>query len=208
MLHEQESEHTVRGHMEAINYYRKMKDDGLIGLVGLSTHRVAGVRAAIRFGMDAVMAPLNVAGLGLSDGTRSDMETALREAKRAGLFTMTMKVLGGGHLLCRREKALQYVARLKFVDSVAVGMASHAEIEYNTALFNGKELPEWAVVESASAERRLMIEEGCTGCGRCAERCRQKAIYLANGIAAVNHELCVRCSYCAVACPEYCIKIV
>ena len=79
MLHEQESLYTLRGHEEALNYLQKQKALGHIGAVGVSTHFVACVQAAPRFPMIDVIHPLiNRAGIGIQDGTREDMEAAIR----------------------------------------------------------------------------------------------------------------------------------
>lgn len=45
MLHEQESVLTMTGHKEALDYYLKMKDKGIIRAVGISTHAIEPVRA-------------------------------------------------------------------------------------------------------------------------------------------------------------------
>ncbi|MDR1569864.1 MAG: aldo/keto reductase [Oscillospiraceae bacterium] len=208
LLHEQENELTLRGHKPALDYYRSLKSTGDISAVGISTHRVAGVKAAIKFQLDAVLAPLNIDGLGLTDGSRSDMENALRDAKNNNMFIMIMKVLGGGHSIARRDESLQYALSLDFVDAIAIGMASKAEIDYNVALFNGESPSPQAASDSASAPRILMIEEGCVGCGNCARRCGQHAIVMRDGLAVALPDRCVRCGYCAAVCPEYCIKIV
>jgi ferredoxin len=208
LLHEQESEHTVRGHWDALTAYRELKASGDLGAVGLSTHRIAGVKAAVRFGMDVVCAIINVDGLGLTDGSRLDMERALMDAREAGLFVIGMKILGGGHLIARRDEAVRYALGLDFLDAIAVGMASEAEIDYNCAMFAGQTPdPEAARISSAAA-RELMIEEGCVGCGRCAARCGQGAIVMEAGQARAVPELCVRCGYCAAACPYVLIKVV
>ena len=57
-------------------------------------------------------------------------------------------------------------------------------------------------------QRRVMVHDWCEGCGKCAARCRQKAIEVVNGRAVVDQEKCVYCGYCARACPQFCIKVV
>ncbi|MDR0396828.1 MAG: aldo/keto reductase [Oscillospiraceae bacterium] len=208
LMHEQESELTVLGHLSALQTYRELQSSGEIGSVGLSTHRVAGVRAAIKHNMDVVCAIINVDGLGLTDGALPDMERALRDAHDAGLFVIGMKILGGGHLISRRDESIRYALSLDFLDCIALGMSSIAEINYNASLFLGLRPDERAALESARAPRTLMIEEGCVGCGLCAERCGQRAIIMEAGQARAIPERCVRCGYCAAACPQVCIKIV
>ena len=48
LLHEQESEHTLKGHAEAIEYFLKKKKEGLIGALGISTHYTACVQAVLK----------------------------------------------------------------------------------------------------------------------------------------------------------------
>lgn len=42
MLHEQESEHTIRGHWPALEYLLKAREQGKVRAVGISTHYVQG----------------------------------------------------------------------------------------------------------------------------------------------------------------------
>jgi predicted aldo/keto reductase-like oxidoreductase len=212
LLHEQESEHTLRGHAGACAYFQNIKEQGHIGKFGISTHRIAGVRAAVRYrytyGIDAVMAPLNMLGMGLSDGALADMTDALREAKSAGLEVFLMKALAGGHLISRRDEALRFILAQDYADLCAVGMASAAEARYACAIFGGA-IPNAADARaSLTADRRLVIEEGCIGCGACAKRCGQGAIVMDAGLARAVPEKCVRCGYCAAVCPELVIKII
>lgn len=209
LLHEQESEHTLRGHASAYEYYLSLRERGVIGAVGVSTHRVAGAEAAAVWrGMDVVFPLLNIAGLGITDGTEQDMERAAAKAHANGRFVLAMKALGGGHLIASREEALRYVFELPFVDAVAVGMQSEAEIEFNLALAEGRTPPEDAAEASARAPRTLIVQPWCQGCGKCVKRCGQGALALDSGRAQVDLAKCVRCGYCAAACPEFCLKVI
>ena len=207
LLHEQESEHTLRGHAQALRFYQRMQRAGEIGAVGLSTHHVRAVYAAADAGLDVVFAIANLRGIGIVDGTRADMERALAHAHAKGLGVMAMKALGGGHLIEDREAALSYAMELPGMDVVALGMSSEAEIDYNVALFSGFKPPEAAARRSANAPRTLHIAEWCEGCGRCVARCGQGALSLKDGRAVARQEACVRCGYCAGVCPQFCIKV-
>ena len=59
-----------------------------------------------------------------------------------------------------------------------------------------------------AAARRLLVEDWCEGCGRCVQRCGQKALSLRDGRAVVEDARCVRCGYCAAVCPQFCLKVV
>jgi uncharacterized protein len=105
LMHEQESEHTLRGHREALDYYVTLKEQGVIKAIGLSTHRVAAVTASLRLPEIDLLFPIfNPQGLGIGDGTLTDMITALTAARRAGKAVVGMKALGGGHLLVPMKK--------------------------------------------------------------------------------------------------------
>ncbi len=208
LLHEQESEHTLRGHREALEALWEYKARGVIRAVGLSTHRVSGVEAATRAGLDVVHPLLNLSGLGIADGTRADMERAVRQAHDAGLGVFSMKALGGGHLFRRAREALSYVAGLPYVDAVAVGMKSAGEVVANVRFWETGEFSEEDAQSIAAQSRRLLREEHCTGCGACVRACPAGALSLAEGQARCDHETCVLCGYCGAACPELCLKIV
>ena len=206
MLHEQESLYTLRGHEEALNYLQKQKALGHIGAVGVSTHFVQCVQAAPRFPMIDVIHPLiNRAGIGIQDGSREAMEAAIRAARDHGIGIFAMKPLGGGHLISDNRAALQYAIDNPLLDSVAMGMQTIQEIDANAAAFDG----DFSRMDALrDRPRAIMVHDWCEGCGKCAQRCRQKAIEIVDGRARVDASKCVFCGYCARACPQFCIKVV
>lgn len=209
LMHEQESVHTLRGHVEALAYYLELRDRGVIGAVGISTHHVAAVDAAASWpGVDVVFPIINHRGLGIADGTREDMERAVEKAHAAGRFVMAMKVLGGGHLIRERERAFAYARALKGVGAIAIGMQSEAEIDVNIALMEGRTPDPDALARINQTGRTLIVESWCKGCGACAMRCGLGAISVVRGKAAVDPLRCVRCGYCAGVCPVFCLKVI
>lgn len=208
LLHEQESEHTLRGHRDALEYYLEMKQKGYIGHVGLSTHRVSGVKGALKFDEIEIIHPLiNLTGIGIEDGSREDMEKALTKAYAVGKGIYGMKVLGGGNLLRDRENALNYALKAPFLHAMAIGMSSKVEIDYNLLYISGK-TDEAKLINAEIGNKRLLIEPWCTGCGKCVERCGSSAMILNGKKATVNSSKCVLCGYCAGVCPDFCIKVV
>lgn len=209
MLHEQESLYTLRGHAEALEYLTGQRDRGHIGAVGVSTHYCACVRAAPRFEMIDIIHPLiNLRGIGIQDGNREDMESAIAAARARGIGIFAMKPLGGGHLIQDSGEALRYAVENPLLDAVAVGMQSRQEIDANVAFFNGAEGTPEQLEALRHRKRRMMVHDWCEGCGKCAARCRQHAIEIVDGRAVVRQEKCVFCGYCASACPQFCIKVV
>ena len=206
MLHEQESLYTLRGHQEALDYLCGQKALGRIGAVGMSTHHFAAVKAAWRFPEIQVIHPLiNAGGVGIQGGTPYEMEGAIASAHRQGAGIFAMKALGGGHLIGSSQAALSYILSKPWVDAVAVGMQSFAEIDANVRAFEG----DFSLLGPLSTrERHLMVHDWCEGCGRCEARCGQHAIRVVDGRAQVDGEKCILCGYCAGVCPQVCIKVV
>lgn len=209
MLHEQENELTIKGHMEAIDYLLEEKGKGNIKAIGISTHRVEGVLGACKFDFLEVIHPImNFRGLGIEDGSALDMEKAISDAHRLGKGIFAMKPLGGGNLIKEREKAFKYITQQKNIHSLAIGMQSEAEIEYNIAMILGYEAPADISDMTAGRTRTLHMDEWCIGCQACVQVCGQKALFMENGKAKVNKEKCILCGYCGAKCPQFCIKVI
>lgn len=216
LLHEQESIHTLRGHAPALEALYDLKARGAVRAVGLSTHHVAGVYAAVSAGLDVVHPLLNIEGLGIADGSRGDMEKAVNAAADAGIGVYIMKALGGGHLFRRAREALAYASGRGH--SLALGMRDIPEVEAAAAFFQTGILPELA----EHTPRALHIAGWCTGCGRCVEACPSDALTVKGGKAvlragvgeepcrtpAAAHGRCVLCGYCGAACPDFCVKVI
>lgn len=208
-LHEQESEHTIRGHQEALAYFVKAKEKGYIRTVGISTHAVAAVEASLKYPEIEVLHPIiNKAGLGIIDGGVNEMLQAINKAARAGKGIYSMKALGGGNLMNSAQECFDFVLNNRDIHAIAVGMQSKAEIMNNIAIFEGKEVSEDIWNELKDKKRRLLIDYWCTGCGCCSEKCQQKAIEMTGGKAVVHPDKCVLCGYCSAYCPDFCIKMI
>ena len=209
MLHETENELTIRGHMEAVEYYGELRAKGIIRSLGVSTHHVAGVLGAVKTGIFDVIHPIfNLKGLGIADGTRDDMEDAIKKAAAEDIGIFTMKSLGGGNLHADAQSAFDFVLSKDYVHSVAVGMQSIDEVDANIAYFEGKGFSEEEKERLSEKKRKLHIESWCEGCGKCTERCHQKALKIGtHGKAEIDSSKCVLCGYCAPVCPVFAIKV-
>jgi len=209
LLHEQESELTIQGHWEAVEYLLEAKRRGVVRAVGISTHSVRGVRAAASVPEFDVIHPLvNISGIGICDGTVEDMIGAIQEAWRAGKGLYGMKALGGGNLIGNSGEAFSFVLSLSGLASVAVGMRTAAEVDYNVAIFGGLTVTREIEQIVSSQRRQLHIEDWCRGCGECVKRCGAGALSIVGGKVKIEQGLCRLCGYCGSACPEFCIKIV
>ncbi len=209
MLHEQESILTVKGHWEAVEYLLEAKKRGVIRAFGISTHHVEGVMAAAAVPEIDVVHPLiNMTGIGIRGGKKEDMHAAIRVAAAAGKGIYAMKALGGGNLLGNAEEALNYVLSIPEINSIAVGMRTVQEVEYNTRFFSGQKVSDFIKSTVRRQPRRLHVEDWCSGCGQCIQRCPSGALSLTGGKAAADENLCVLCGYCGSVCPDFCIKVI
>jgi len=208
MLHEQMNEQTIKGHYDAIEYFLEMKKKGIIRAIGISTHFVAGVKAAKYFdAIDIVHPIINKAGIGICDGDLNAMEEAIMHLKGSkGIFAM--KALAGGNLLNTIDEAFDYILNFDGLDAIAIGMQNKNEVIFNVNKFENKQIHDTIVKALDFQNRKLHIGDWCIGCGKCVQLCQQKAIQVIHGRAIVNHVKCTCCGYCSQACDEFCIKII
>jgi len=188
----------------------KMKEEGKIAHVGLSTHYISAVRKAARHPeIEVVHQLINRISMGILDGTAEEMAEAIKLCAEAGTGVYAMKALAGGNLIGEARKSFAYVLALPGVHGVAVGMLSEKEIDANIALFSGEAPDEecWKKLESRT--RRLAIMKNfCKGCGNCADACINHAMTLVSGKPVVDEAACVLCGYCGAECPEFIIRVV
>ncbi len=208
LLHETESLYTIKGHYEALNYYIRMKEKGYIKAVGISTHYISAVYSAAKMNEIDIIEPIiNKNGLGIVDGTREDMEKAIAFADQMGKGIIAMKALGGGNLFREAKDCYDYIDQLHGITTILTGMVSKEEIDCNTAYFNGEQDND-AFENLKNHQKRLLIEDWCTGCGECIKRCPNHALSLKNNKASVSSDTCLTCGYCSGGCMEMAIKII
>lgn len=209
LLHEQESPLTLKGHWEAVEALIRLKEKGHIRAVGLSTHYVAAVKAALRVPEIEVIHPLiNMQGLGIQDGTAAQMLEQLEAARALGKGIYGMKPLGGGNLIARAAECLRWALDQDCLDAVALGMQYPEEVDANVAFFETGSFPPAAAEALQHRSRRLMIHDWCHGCGACVDKCKSQALSLREGRAQVDAARCVLCGYCSAVCPNLCIKVI
>ena len=228
MLHEQESYETLRGHMEALDYFFECREKGIVRAVGASMHHVAAVRGVMRLAsawgvtLDVIHPIYNKSGTGIVDGGVCDMADAVRDAHGMGVGVFGMKALAGGHLCASAAEAFDFVLDSGFIDAVAVGMQSEAEVDANIEYFEKRSFSPDAEARLAAKKRVLHVEEYCEGCGACVERCPAGALSLVENTdapaegefarvythrAVCDGEKCVLCGYCSGVCPVFAVKV-
>ena len=209
MLHEQTSRLTLKGHSGALDFLIKAKKDGVVRAIGVSTHTVDVVRAvALMDEVDVIHPILNMAGIGICGGSVEEMLAAIELASYTGKGIYTMKALGGGHLSPVSDEAFQWILAQKNIHAVAVGMQSPEEVAVNCAIFTGQPVRQDLRDKVTAKKRRLLVEDWCEGCGKCAEKCPMGAIEIHNNKAVVTPDSCALCGYCGAYCPEFCLKII
>lgn len=209
MLHEQDNGNNFIGHSKAVERFMKYKEDGIIKHFGISTHRVEAVNDSIKFKEIEIVFPLlNMKGIGIQDGSITDMLNAIKLANKNNKFILAMKIYGGGHLINDAKNAFNFVNNLKEVDAIAVGMSTKEEVDANISYLENNELNHNIKNKLKNQKRTLVIEEWCIGCGRCVKKCKQNALEIIDGKCKVDMSKCVLCSYCAGECTDFYIKIV
>ncbi|MBN2853787.1 MAG: aldo/keto reductase [Clostridia bacterium] len=208
MLHEQESEWTMKGHREALDYYLNEKEKGRIRAVGVSTHAVNVVNYAAAMKEIDVISPIyNLKGLGIIDGTGKEMKEAISNAKSMGKGIYTMKPLGGGNIINDYDACLDFLINDEDIDSIAIGMRSIEELEMNIRKISQQEIPQKLREKVSLQKRSLHIEFWCEKCRKCIAKCQQNALSFNHDQIEVNHDKCVMCGYCSAVCDVFAIKI-
>lgn len=107
------------------------REEGLVGLISISAHSDPAVlvEALDRFPFDSALVALSP----LDHFILSFAEEFLPVAKRKGVATVGMKVLGAGSLSHEVERSLRYAFSLP-VDTLIVGMESMEQLEENLAI--------------------------------------------------------------------------
>ena len=208
-LHEQESDYTIKGHYDAIEYFIKAKEKGYIRAFGISTHNIAAVLASLKYNEIEVIHPIyNRVGLGIVDGSIDEMEKAIKLAYKNGKGIYSMKPLGGGNLLNDIEESLKFVMDKDFLHSIALGMQTEEEVIFNSYFFKGKEINKDIKLSVKKKKRKLLIDFWCEGCGDCIAACSQGALSIIDNRAVVDNNKCILCGYCSRYCKQFCIKVI
>lgn len=205
MLHEVRAGGDFEMRSGAWEALQNAKAKGLVRAAGISTHHVDVAESMIHVPeCDLVFPLINRVGLGIRrgdvPGTPEEMAAAIAALSNAGKGVFAMKVFGGGNLTGTYLECLDYVTTLPGIDSTVIGFGNREEVRNAVDYFEGK-LP--SGFQPDISKKKIRIDQGdCEGCGACIARCPNHAIFRnQNGLAQVNHNLCLTCGYCAPVCP-------
>lgn len=194
---------------EALRCLREFKDRGIIRAMGISTHDPRVTRlAAERDDMDIVFPLINRTGIGILNGTVSDMLEAIETASARGKGVYLMKVLGGGNLINEYRESVDFARSIKGYHAIAIGMVSRDEVDFNVAYFNGRYEADKIPSVRGYAKRFQVLDFLCTGCKSCMEACPNEAIDYDETArkAKINWDKCLTCGYCNSRCPRFAIR--
>jgi ferredoxin len=187
----------------------RLKAEGKVLCGGVSNHRVSAFREALRAPELEVLHPLmNCDGLGLTDGKLEEMLEITSRLREEGRGLVLMKALAGGLLIPRRAEALRWAREKSGCHSVALGMVSAAEVDYNLALFGGAEIGADLEARAVMREKRVKVIRACIRCGSCVEACPQGAMTLGEEHAEPDPGKCILCGYCVPECPKFAIRVI
>jgi len=187
------------------------KNKGKIKAVGISTHNTSVARmTALRDDIDVLFVILNKKGIGVLGGTLEDMKEALKLNAENGKGILLMKVLGGGNLLNDYKECIDFARNIKDYTSIAIGMVSKQEVDFNIDCFNGSYDEDKMPNIQKNAKEFQVFETLCKGCGSCVKVCPNFAMEFdeTKNKAFINRNLCLRCGYCTSACREFAIRLI
>ena len=207
LMHELRPDDAFAERAEGWEYLKTAKSNGIVRMIGISTHHVDVVReAAARDDVDVIHAMLNAEGVGIRGGSRDEMMAALQEAHDKGKLIYGMKAIGGGSLMSRAETSLKWAFSQEYLDAVAIGIKSEAELLTNIAWEEGRVADRTGEIPLQDRNMVFDKEPACHRCGACVARCHQQALQLGEDGVEWDKSKCLYCGYCIAACPWFCIS--
>ena len=194
----------------AFNCLMDNKAMGKIKAVGISTHSAAVTSLAAGMEqIDVVFPIINIKGMGILHGTRDEMAAAISSCIANDKGVYLMKVLAGGSLVDDYHGALTYARSLKGYSSIAIGMVSRQELDFNMKYFS-QACPDISAMPSITAFKKQfhVVESLCKSCGTCITICPNNAITDQAGKALIDKANCLQCGYCIGECKEFAIRLI
>ncbi|MCI0332722.1 MAG: aldo/keto reductase [Planctomycetes bacterium] len=119
----------MKPYMEVLS---EAKVKGQIRALGCSCHDFGAMQtAAVAPWVDVILGRINVKGGKdvMMDGSREEVEGALRTAKQNGKAIIGMKIFGEGRLADQREASIQYAQQLGLLDAMTIGFHTPDQID-------------------------------------------------------------------------------
>lgn len=205
LLHEVRTDGDFNLRIGAWEALQNAKTNGLVRAIGISTHHVDAAAQMLDVPECDVVFPLiNKDGLGIrkghGSGTPEEMSRIIVALSAQGKGIFAMKVFGGGNLTGSYRDCLNYVNDLPGIDSMMIGFGEKKEVDDAVDYIERKQPADY---QPDVTHKKIHIDTGdCEGCGTCITRCPNQAISMTEeGIAEVNHDVCLTCGYCAPVCP-------
>lgn len=129
LLHEVDSPEEFEKSAEALVELHRLKAEGLVRAVGLSTHAILTLEAVAGAPLvDVILTNFNLGNLHMDADTR-DYQRAMAAAAAAGQGVIAMKTLAEGRLADRATECIAYNLSFPFIHSVVVGVVDEDELE-------------------------------------------------------------------------------
>jgi len=109
---------------EVVGFIERIRDRGVLsGIVSHTPYRTLSWALKEGIELDVVMIPINKTGYMMD----SDIQNIREIVENIGSRVIAKKVLAAGRI--RPREAVEYISKLDFVDSIAIGVASVEEAE-------------------------------------------------------------------------------
>lgn len=129
LMHEVDTVDDLAERREALCELHRLRRDGIIGAVGLSTHAIDVLeRVAGDAEVDVLLTNYNLAGDHM-DADLRDYEAAMMRAHAAGQAVCVMKTVGEGRLAHRVEDCLRHNLSRAWIHGVLIGVKSCDEVQ-------------------------------------------------------------------------------
>lgn len=208
LLHELRDEDDFASRSQAWQLLLDAKANGIIRAIGISTHSAKVASMAAQYQQIDIIHPLvNMAGIGINDGSLQQMLAACACARENGKGVYGMKAIAGGALMHQAREALEWAFAQENLDAVAIGFKDQAELVTNIGWYDGKDLPEAAQVKLLDRNIAFDKDPVCHSCGKCIAKCSSQALYFdEEQLVAWQKDKCIYCGYCIAACPWFCLS--
>lgn len=134
LLHGKDSSDWNKGYRGAMDALDDAKERELVRAVGVSSHRLDGIKtAASEPWLDVMLVTLNCASIHMS-APQEEVVPVLREAHARGKGIYAMKVLGRGPLTSDPEKAIRYILDLDCVHAMTIGHTEDTQLVQNVEI--------------------------------------------------------------------------